>query len=276
MISTHAVQTQLDGHRDREAELGQKLNELRSATDADVAMLAERNEDLDNFAHVAAHDLKAPIRSIRGFAEIALEDLPPDSVAVPHIEQVVNSATRMGQLVESLLDFAAIGRESFEPEVIDLRRVVDDVTIDLASSIQDSEADVVVDLIEEEITGNSEAIRQVVANLLQNSLKFVGDRPPRIEISSTAASDRDGVVVVVDDNGRGFDQTAADRMFEPFQRLHSTDEPGAGVGLAICRRIIQRHGGRIWASSKDEGGARFSFWIPADSPAEQTDEVVDT
>ncbi len=263
LLSVEFVSREMDEQRVRIAELEADLMSLRASTDADVAMLAERNEDLDNFAHVAAHDLKAPIRSIRSFSEMALEDIPESSAARDKVEQVIDSSKRMASLVESLLDFAAIGRGEFETDQIDLTRLVDDITIDLRSSIVEREADVVVDLDAQYMYGSSDGIRQVLANLVQNALKFSGDRRPHIEIRSVA--DRDGIRVDIDDNGIGFPSEEAARLFEPFQRLHATTEPGSGVGLAICRRIVQRHGGKIWASNHPEGGATFSFWLPAPS-----------
>lgn len=245
--------------RHQNAELQAQLVALKQSTGDDVALLAERNEDLDNFAHVAAHDLKAPVRSIRSFAEIALEELDADSPAAPHLEKVIESSSRMGGLIDSLLDFASIGRDASEPKVIDLRRVVEDLTVDLRSSIQDSNAEVSMEIDEAELVGDAEGIRQVIANLVQNSLKFSGQTPPRITIRSNSADD--GIVISVEDNGIGFEADEHERLFEPFQRLHG-EQPGSGVGLAICRRIVQRHGGRIWASSEIDRGSTFSFWIP--------------
>ncbi len=261
VIAMDADETGRELHdlRNKNAKLQSQLLELKRSTGDDVALLAERNEDLDNFAHVAAHDLKAPVRSIRSFAEIALEELDNDSPAAPHLEKVIESSSRMGGLIDSLLDFASIGRDASEPKVIDLRRVVEDLTVDLRSSIQDANAEVEMEIVEPELVGDAEGIRQVIANLVQNSLKFTGSAPPRITISSSESDS--GIVVSVQDNGIGFEQTEHERLFEPFQRLHG-DQPGSGVGLAICRRIVQRHGGRIWASSEVDRGATFSFWIP--------------
>jgi len=259
-MNVNEVSNQLDAARSHIAQLSVELGDLRASTDADVALLAERNQDLDNFAHVAAHDLKAPIRSVRSFAEIALSELEDGSAARPHIAQVIESAQRMGQLVDSLLDFAAIGRESFEPHRIDLNALVDEVAIDLRSAIDDGDAVITRELPVTHIEGNVEAIRQVVANLVQNSLKFTGDVPAVIDIRS--GHQDDGVVISVEDNGVGFPVSEASRLFEPFQRLHAVEKPGSGVGLAICRRIVQRHGGRIWASSEEGRGANFSFWLP--------------
>ena len=251
---------ELQALRHKNAELQAELAALKKSTGDDVAMLAERNEDLDNFAHVAAHDLKAPVRSIRSFAEIALEELEEGSPATPHLQRVIASSQRMGGLIDSLLEFASIGRGASQPEVIDLRRVVEDLTVDLRSSIQETSAEVAVSIVEDEVLGDADGIRQVIANLVQNSLKFSGEAAPRITISSTASDH--GVVISVEDNGIGFDDSEHDRLFEPFQRLHGSQQPGSGVGLAICRRIVQRHGGRIWASSEVDRGSRFSFWIP--------------
>jgi len=263
VLTSEAFERELDEKRRRVSELEADLMLLKESTSADVATLAERNEDLDNFAHVAAHDLKAPLRSIRSFAEMALEGIPADSSPAQQIEQVINSSKRMGNLIESLLEFAAIGREAVEPTEVDLTKLVDDITIDLRSAIDDRDAEMVIDLDSPHVHGNSDAIRQVLANLVNNSLKFSGDARTLIAIRSTA--DRNGIRIDVTDNGIGFPAEEADRLFEPFQRLHASPEPGSGVGLAICRRIVQRHGGKIWATSDPNGGATFSFWLPEPS-----------
>ncbi len=244
---------------DRIAELEQKLRDLQQSTAADVASLAERNEDLDNFAHVAAHDLKAPIRSIRSFSEMALPDLDPASEAYAHVTQVIASSKRMSALVQSLLEFAAIGRGSAQLESVNINDLLDDVQLDLRTELTESGAEVVIDTQHGTIEGDPDGVRQVLTNLIHNAVKFAGD-DPRIMVESEESEG--GVLIRVTDNGIGFDTNQSDRLFEPFQRLHATETPGSGVGLAICRRIVQRHFGRIWASSEEGIGSQFTIWLP--------------
>lgn len=252
--------------RDDVARLEMELAETVASGAKDTSELAERNLDLDNFAHVAAHDLKAPIRSVRSFSEMAMAEIPNTSPAAEHLHQVIEASRRMGDLVESLLDFASIDREAPTRETIDLRGVIEDVQIDLGSTIDANGAEVL--LLDELplVEGNPNALRQVLSNLIGNAIKYRAEANPRIEISAT--TNDDGVTLVVSDNGLGFHPDQADRMFEPFQRLHATSVSGSGVGLAICRRIVQRHHGRIWATGEPGVGARFSVWLPIRLPAD--------
>ena len=267
LVRDHHDQTVVEReHIDRIARLEQELRELQNSSAADVATLAERNEDLDNFAHVAAHDLKAPIRSIRSFGELALDALSDPKEAKQHVEQVVASAKRMGALVDSLLEFAAIDRGTVEAQEIDLRDLIDDVQLDLRSEISETDAEITIELDRTRIGGSPDGIRQVITNLVHNAIKFRGAERPIVSI--TTRNEDGGVLIAVEDNGRGFDVGQADRLFEPFQRLHAEPTPGSGVGLAICQRIVQRHNGRIWASTDPDTGSRFSIWLPSESELE--------
>lgn len=261
------VAINIDRHRseavakgDEAGRLAMELGETRASGARRSADLAERNLDLDNFAHVAAHDLKAPIRSVRSFSEMALDEIPDGSPAQKHIGQVIDASRRMGELVESLLNFASIDREPAKRDLIKMRSVIDDVQIDLGSTIEATQAEVVLLNSVPNVEGSTEGMRQVMSNLIGNAIKYRSGLAPRIEISSTIEDE--GVTIVVADNGIGFDPGQADRMFEPFQRLHPTAVSGSGVGLAICRRIVQRHNGRIWATSEPGQGSRFSMWLP--------------
>lgn len=267
LSSKGRVEQELLAARDEVARLRVELAETLVSGARDTSELAERNLDLDNFAHVAAHDLKAPIRSVRSFSEMALAEIPGESPAAEYLQQVIEASCRMGDLVESLLDFASIDREAPSRETIDLCDVIEDVQIDLRSSIDASEAEVLLLDDLPIIEGNPHALRQVLSNLIGNAIKYRSDQRPRVEISAT--TNDDGVTLVVADNGLGFHADQADRLFEPFQRLHSTAVSGSGVGLAICRRIVERHHGRIWATGEPGVGARFSVWLPRQIPEEE-------
>jgi len=244
------------------AQLHAQIAAVQSAGSERAAVLAERNRDLDNFAHVAAHDLKSPIRSIRSFSELALQHTDSDSEARQHLEQVISSSIRMSALVDSLLDFAAIGREEPPVEPIDLRELIEEIEIDLRVEIEETAASITLDTGDVELRGSREGIRQVMTNLVHNALKYRAEDPPHIRI--VVRSENEGLLIRVEDNGIGFDGTRVEEVFEPFKRLHATSVSGSGVGLAICRRIVQRHGGRIWATSFPGQGATFNVWLPTD------------
>jgi len=244
------------------AEVRHVAQNAIEAGDAREIDLAERTADLDSFAHVAAHDLKSPLRTIQSFSEIALKELPETEPASAHLHRVVGAAKRMNALVDSLMAYAGVGRETPVLETIDLDALVASVEIDLRAETEAAGATILRSELGH-VSGNPDGLRQVVANLISNSLKYCADRAPVIEIESTRDEDH-GVTITLTDNGIGFPIEHAERIFEPFQRLHTASEfEGSGVGLAICKRVVERHGGRIWATS-DGDGSVFSVRLPGD------------
>lgn len=260
LLDATAHQLDVAELRSQLAEARAELHETRESGRERSLDLSERNEDLDNFAHFAAHDLKAPIRSVRSFGELALVELDPEDSAEPHVQQVVRAAERMGHLVESLLRFSQVGRSRPSMAEIDMHLLVEWVLDHLHSDLSAHDVDVQIEHPLEALTGSDDGVRQIVTNLVSNAVKYRSSRSPVVRISSVR--DNGGVRVSVSDNGSGFDQTLAERMFEPFQRLHPTSIAGDGVGLAICKRIVKRHDGRIWATSDGSSGTTVSFWLP--------------
>ena len=191
-----------------------------------------------------------------------MQELPEESAAQPHMQQVIDASMRMTGLLESLLDFASIDRQRPSKEVIDLTGVLDDVTADLDSVINQTGATIVCAEKFDLVLGDRDGVRQVMSNLVHNAIKY-SNGAPRIDIETRLEDG--GVVIVVSDNGAGFEMSEVDRLFEPFQRLHDTSVSGNGVGLAICKRIVERQQGKIWASSVPSEGARFSVWLPGES-----------
>lgn len=226
--------------------------------------LMEVNRELDAFSYSVSHDLRAPLRAIDGYARMLEEDCGEGLNAEGRrlLGVVRSSAHRMGQLIEDLLSLSRTGRQPPERRPLDMERLAREVAGELASEGAPSAVEVSA---LPGAQGDAGLLRQVWANLIGNGLKYSGKRErPRVEIGGR--DDPEESVFWVRDNGVGFDMRHADKLFGAFQRLHRADEfPGSGVGLAIVRRVIARHGGRVWAEAKPGEGACFYFSLPRES-----------
>ncbi|MGA7538680.1 MAG: response regulator [Steroidobacteraceae bacterium] len=225
------------------------------------------NRDLEAFSFSVSHDLRAPLRIIQGFCEAFIEDfasgVPEEGRAL--LKRIEEGAQRMSRLIEALLNFSRAGRSALEPTRIAMADLVRAVMTEL-TELSPSRT---VELEVAELSdgwGDSALIRQVLVNLLSNALKFSSTRPSaRIEVTSTEHEGQRAYRIA--DNGVGFDEAHAHKLFGVFQRLHSEESfAGTGIGLSIAKRIIERHGGRIWAESRPNEGATFSFTLPAAKP----------
>ncbi len=229
------------------------------------AELIEKNRELDAFAHSISHDLQAPLRAIQGFTHILLEEDTPtalDPEARRMLSVVDDNAKRMGQLIHHLLDFARLGRQPLSHSSVDMNPLVEQVIADLRQGDDPPQAEFSVAPLPP-CWGDPALLRQVWANLLSNAVKYSPPAvPARIEVGAMLRDDQ--CIYHVADKGIGFDMRYADRLFELFQRLHTAAEfPGTGVGLSFVQRIVQRHGGRVWAEGAVNAGAKFSFSVPA-------------
>jgi signal transduction histidine kinase len=216
--------------------------------------LAQRNAELDQFAHLASHDLRAPLRAIHAFAQMAVDQHGPNE----NLDRVLAGVERMRRMLDSLLAYAESGRQTLAVVETDLGAVLDAAMEDLAADITSAEARIDADDLPR-ITCDPVQFRGLFQNLLQNAIQYAGDDPPHIEITSSV--DGDTVAIEVRDHGVGFEQEQAGEVFEPFRRLVPSSS-GQGIGLAICRRVVERHGGKIWARSEPGKGAQFSLRIP--------------
>jgi signal transduction histidine kinase len=221
------------------------------------------NRELEGFSYSVSHDLRAPLRAIDGFSRMLTEDYGErlDGEGRRRLQVICDNSRRMGQLIDELLDFARLGKKPLARSAIDMTALAGEVYRELRAA--SPEGSPVFDLAPLPAgSGDSAMLRQVFTNLLSNALKYAGkDRVPRIEVKGWADGDHD--VYCVKDNGVGFDMTYYDKLFGVFQRLHSATEfPGTGVGLAIVRRVVMRHGGRVWAESKVDEGSSFYFSLP--------------
>ncbi|WP_293909829.1 CHASE domain-containing protein [Deinococcus sp.] len=252
--------------RVREAQ--EALRDLNASLEERVRLrtgeLEEANSELEAFSYSVSHDLRTPLRHIVGFAELLQKDAG-SSVSVRgqrYMGIITDAATRMGQLIDDLLEFSRMGRQELREAEVPLSGLVQEVIAELrlAAPGQAAQWDV-AEL--PSVCGDASLLRQVLLNLLGNAVKYsAGATPPRITVS--ARTEAQDVVLEVRDNGVGFDPRYADKLFGVFQRLHRAEEfEGSGIGLANVRRIVTRHGGRVWAESELGQGAAFFVSLPS-------------
>lgn len=237
----------------------------REALAAQTAQLEATNRELEAFSYSVSHDLRAPLRHIDGFIAALSEHLAPvlaaDTQAAHYMDRIHHASRRMAQLIEGLLTLSRVGRQTLRRRPVNLNDLVPSVLGLLNLDTTDA-CQITLEPLPT-VAGDSTLIQQVFANLLENAVKFSRDRTPaRITIGCQA----DGPLYV-QDNGVGFDMAYADKLFTPFQRLHSTTAfPGTGIGLAIVQRIIHRHQGRIWVDSAPDQGTTVFFTLAAAEP----------
>jgi signal transduction histidine kinase len=230
--------------------------------------LRETNAELEAFSYSVSHDLRAPLRAIHGFARILLEDHGPalDPEAKRVLGVIDQNTKRMGQLIDDLLSFSRLGRKELESARVDMAELVRSVADEMQRSAGDRPLEITVGPLPP-AEGDRDMLRQAVTNLLDNAAKFTRRRTPgRIDVGHQTNGAE--TVYFVKDNGAGFDQRYAGKLFGVFQRLHGAEEfEGTGVGLAIVQRIVLRHGGRVWAEGRPDAGATFFFTLRGASDA---------
>ncbi len=256
--------------REAEDDLRETLTELQRS-----------NDELEQFAYVASHDLQEPLRMVSNYVELLEMDykgkLSED--ADEYIDFITDGTRRMFKLIDDLLAFSRVRTKAQPFEPTDVNHVLEDVLENLRTSIEEAQAEVTSGDMPT-VTADACQVAQVFQNLISNAIKFRGERPPRIEISAQrekgrrgkdgAESSKDHWVFSVRDNGIGLDPEYAEKIFVIFQRLHSQEEyPGTGIGLAVCKKIVERHGGRIWVESDPGEGSVFHFTIPDREEEEQ-------
>jgi light-regulated signal transduction histidine kinase (bacteriophytochrome) len=230
---------------------------------ARTAELEAANKESGAFAHSISHDLRAPLRHIDGYSQIVLDQysqqLPEEGRRFLKI--VAESAQHMNQLIEDLLRFSQLGRKPISKQPVNISSLVQKVVEGLRKDQGDRQIDVQIGDLPD-CSADPALLKQVFVNLLSNAFKFTRrKKSATIEVGGDLQAGE--VVFFVRDNGAGFDMEYADRLFGVFQRFHRADEfEGTGVGLSIVQRIIQRHGGRIWAQAEKNKGATFYFTLP--------------
>jgi signal transduction histidine kinase len=266
-------------HDELELRVQERTSQLASANEALQAENAERlraeeaiqryakelersNKELQQFAYVASHDLQEPLRMVASFLQLLerryAEKL--DQNAKDYIYYAVDGAKRMQTLILDLLEYSRVGTRGKSFAKIDLNEVVQQVQSNLKVAIHENKAKIIYKSLPR-VFGDDTQLIQVFQNLIGNAIKFHGSQTPEIRVSSRRKNGN--YEIMVRDNGIGIDPRYADRIFLIFQRLHNREEyPGNGIGLAICKRIVERHGGTIWVESQAEQGATFHFTIP--------------
>lgn len=245
-----------------EDELVQHRERLEKLVEARTEELARSNRELEQFAYVASHDLQEPLRMIGSYVQL-LERRYKDKLdqdATEFIAFAVDGAQRMQRLINDLLMYSRVGTRRKELTRTSCENVLDLSLANLQTAIGESGAEVTHDALPEVMADETQFL-QLFQNLIGNAVKFRGEDPPRIHVSATQADNE--WIFAVKDNGIGMDVEQAERIFMIFQRLHTREEyPGTGIGLAVCKRIVERHDGRIWVESEPGNGSAFSFAIP--------------
>jgi PAS domain S-box-containing protein len=249
---------------DRLVSISESIHDMTERKKAEESLKAS-NKELEAFSYSVSHDLRAPLRSINGFARVLVEDFGPSlpQEARRCLNIIQKGAGRMGELIDDLLECSRLSRSALERQAVDTERVIREVWSDLRRQDQDRTVELIVDDVPQ-CRADRRLIKQVWVNLLSNALKYSRPRQaPRIEIGwHEDAQQPDHVVYWVRDNGVGFDQQYVHKLFGVFQRLHQAEEfEGTGVGLALVHRIVQRHGGRVWAEGRLNEGATFYFTL---------------
>ncbi|WP_222919163.1 PAS domain S-box protein [Natrinema sp. SYSU A 869] len=225
--------------------------------------LEESNERLEQFAYAASHDLQEPLRMITSYLQL-IEDRYADDLdedGQEFIDYAVDGAERMREMIDGLLEYSRVETQGEPFEPVDLDAILADVREDLQFCIDERDAEITADDLPR-VVGDASQLRQVFQNLLSNAIEYSGDEPPRIHISVERAGRN--WELTVRDEGIGIEPDDQDRIFQVFQRLHSReDHAGTGIGLALCHRIVERHGGEIRVDSDPGEGAAFSFTLPA-------------
>ncbi|WP_067649511.1 sensor histidine kinase [Nocardia harenae] len=273
------IVAELQSSRAQEAKLGEQAADL----DAQTVELRRSNQELEQFAYVASHDLQEPLRKVASFCQL-LEKRYGDQLderGKQYIDFAVDGAKRMQVLINDLLTFSRVGRLTDAAEPISLDDTLDKALTNLASIVEETGTEVRRPERLPEIVGDRTLLTMLWQNLIGNAVKFAAPgRAPviEVEVAEEGAEHR----FVVTDNGIGISPEFAEKVFVIFQRLHNREEySGTGIGLAICKKIVEFHGGRIWIDTEYTGGARFCFTLPRTADLESStrtgaDETTDT
>jgi light-regulated signal transduction histidine kinase (bacteriophytochrome) len=241
-----------------EKKLAEKMEEL-----------ARSNADLEQFAYVASHDLQEPLRMVAAYTQLLAERYRGklDENADKFIGYACEGALRLQALVQDLLAFSRTGRNCAACGRVDCNEVMEEILLSLGPAMQESGA-VVTHAALPVVWADRSQLAQVFQNLIANAIKFRGKEPPAVSVQAEKAGEQ--WLFSVSDNGIGIAPEYAENIFVVFQRLHTrTEYPGNGIGLAICKKIVERHGGKIWVEAQAGHGSIFKFTMPCDDPAQK-------
>jgi len=245
----------------------QRMNEeLEQRVAARTAELQRTNEELQQFAYVASHDLQAPLRTITGYISLLQKRYHGrlDNDADEFLDFITEGARHMQALIRDLLAYSRAGRSDCEQKPVDCNALVVDVLHNLHAAIEARSVRLVIDPLPV-LPGDRLLLGQLFQNLIDNAIKFGATDNPLVRVNVTRT--RNEYAFAITDNGIGIDPAQIGRLFRVFQRLHRADEySGTGIGLAICKKVVERHGGRIWVESAPGQGSSFQFTLPATAP----------
>jgi PAS domain S-box-containing protein len=227
--------------------------------------LRKSNEDLEEFAYVASHDLQEPLRVVSSYCQLLKEKHYScmDEESKKYLDYSISSAMRMKTLIKELLDFSRVGRKDKPFEKINLQELLEEVLCDFEVTLKETKAEIIMESNMPNVMGISFRMKQLLHNIISNSLKFRSDKKPIIRIGCCEDSKRMNYwLFYIKDNGIGIDPKYYDRVFGIFKRLYSREEyPGTGIGLALCKKIVEAHGGEIWVESENREGTYVYFTI---------------
>jgi light-regulated signal transduction histidine kinase (bacteriophytochrome) len=248
MLGTH---TDITDRKQADEQLKRTMEELKRS-----------NMELEQFAYVASHDLQEPLRMVSSFTQLLEKQYKDklDEHALDYINYAVDGAKRMQLLINDLLSYSRVNSKGGKFEEVDLEKVLDETLSNLELTIEENQAFITRESLPK-INANYRQMIQLFQNLIGNALKYRSKETPQIQISTQKEDNQ--WIFSVEDNGIGIDPKYADRIFMIFKRLHTNEEyEGTGIGLAITKRIIERHGGNIWVESETGKGSTFYFTIP--------------
>ena len=269
-LEREVARAELHHANQRLQTMNQELAERAQRITRQAEDLSRSNAELEQFASVASHDLKEPLRTVASYTQLLVERYGDklDAEAQEYIQFAVSGVSRMQNLIEDLLTYSRVGAHPRPLVPVETARVVAGVMANLHAVITQSGAQIVVDPLPI-VMGDAGQLAQLFQNLISNALKFHRDDPPQVWVSAQAQGAE--WRFSVRDAGIGFDMKYVDRIFLVFQRLHQRSEyPGTGIGLAICKKIVEYHGGRIWAEASPEHGA--TFWFTLSAPPDPVNE----
>ena len=260
---TQALNKQLARREEAERNLFELNQNLEKKVAQRTKSLEELNKELEAFNYSVSHDLRSPLRIINGYANTLLEEFDEKlgDEALRKTTVIKDHAVKMGQLIEGLLTFSKLGKEQLKPFEFDMKKLCEEVIQELFEANSKSEVNFSINQMPSAF-GDRHLLKQVWTNVIENAIKFTSkEKLPKIDIGGSEIENENVYYII--DNGVGFDMKYEEKLFGVFERLHSEKEfKGTGIGLALVQRIIKRHGGRVWASGKPNGGAKICFALP--------------